>query len=88
MNGGTAAAFLELCRTLRHNTDVDVANSITALRHDESHINRYILDRDDFTLLSPSYFYPEGWQLPFEVKIISINKEKYFDIFFMKQTTW
>lgn len=76
VNGGKASAFLELIRELDRRITEDEKNGIIAEWHDESHINRYILDRDDYKLLSPSYCYPEGWDIPFEKKLLVIEKEK------------
>jgi hypothetical protein len=45
---------------LKNNVDIDSENNIVALWHDESHLNKYILDRNDLTILSPAYCYPEN----------------------------
>lgn len=69
VNGGKGKEFVHLMRCLKHNIDQDLENGIIAITHDESHMNKYIIDRDDYEMLSPSYAYPEGWDLPFEEKI-------------------
>jgi hypothetical protein len=76
VNGGKADAFLKLVKELDERIDKDYQNGIIAAWHDESHINRYILERDDYRLLSPAYCYPEGWDLPFEKKLVVLDKEK------------
>ncbi len=76
VNGGTAEVFLKLIDTLKYNIDQDDENKFIALWHDESHINKYILN-NKYKLLSPAYAYPEGWKLPFECKILIRDKEKY-----------
>lgn len=76
VNGGRADAFLELIRKLDENIDKDYQKGVIASWHDESHINRYILERDDYRLLSPAYCYPEGWDLPFEAKLLLLDKQR------------
>ena len=53
-----------------------------ALWHDESHLNRYIAEQDpaSYRLLTPAYWYPEGWDLPFEQKITVRDKSRWIDM--------
>lgn len=85
INGGKAAAYLDLIEELKHNIDVDNANNIIARWHDESHINHYIVEHDNWMMLSPSYCFAEGWDLPFEPKILVREKSKYIDSVAMKE---
>lgn len=80
LNGGKRAAFLAMCETLANNIQRDQDNNVMAIWHDESHLNRYIATYSQYKLLDPSYLYPEGWQLPFEAKIIVREKSNYFDV--------
>lgn len=80
LNGGTAAAFLALCHELERRTEDDLARGVIALWHDESQLNRYAAERSDYRLLTPAYWYPEGWDLPFEAKIVVRDKARYFDV--------
>lgn len=80
VNGGQAKAFLELTEKIKENVDLDEEKGIVALWHDESHLNRYILNRDDFRILSPAYCYPEGWKMPFEKKILIREKSKWINV--------
>lgn len=57
-NGGTTAAFMEMARALREQIDTDAARGITAVWHDESHLNRYLLDRP-VKVLPPTFVWPE-----------------------------
>ena len=75
-NGGTSKAFLEMSETINYNTDRDFSNNIVARWHDESHINRYILNHS-YKILSPAYAYPEGADLPFECNVKIRDKNKY-----------
>jgi hypothetical protein len=80
LNGGKTEAFLKLARTLKNNIEIDEKNKIVARWHDESHINNYATKTTNYRLLSPAFWYPEDWNLPFEKKIIVRNKNKYFDV--------
>jgi hypothetical protein len=76
LNGGTTGAYLKMINTLSANIDNDYNRNIVALWHDESHINRYIIGRH-VKILSPSFLYPEGWNIPFEKKILILDKKHY-----------
>lgn len=81
LNGGTAAAFLALCHELERRTEADLADGVIARWHDESQLNRYAAERPGaYRLLTPAYWYPEGWDLPFEQKITVLDKSKWFDV--------
>ena len=82
LNGGTAAAFLAMSRELDRRTDADLADGQMALWHDESHLNRYIAEQDpaSYRLLTPAYWYPEGWDMPFAQKIAVRDKSKWIDM--------
>lgn len=55
-NGGRSEAFLKMSRILAENTRIDKKNGVMALWHDESHLNKYILDKNPLILL-PNYSY-------------------------------
>jgi hypothetical protein len=76
VNGGYSDSYLELIYTLKNAIEYDDAKGVVALWHDESHINKYILTYPH-KLLSPSYCYPEGWDIPFEKIILIRDKSKY-----------
>lgn len=80
LNGGKTEAFLTLIETLALNVKEDLNNKIIAEVHDESHLNKYILNRNDVKILGAEYVYPEGWELEEEPQIISREKSKYFDV--------
>lgn len=78
LNGGKAEAFIELMETLNFRTQDDYKKGIIALWHDESQINKYMYEYEKpFKILSPAYLYPEGWTLPFENKIMILDKNKH-----------
>lgn len=55
LNGGKAKDYLNMCETLNERIKRDLAHDVIALWHDESHLNCYIIGRDDLKILSP-YF--------------------------------
>ena len=72
---------MQLCHTLDARIRRDLQRSVIALWHDESQINRYILFRKDFRVLTPAFCYPEGWDhLPFPCIIRIRSKARYIDI--------
>jgi histo-blood group ABO system transferase len=72
-NGGTAEAFLKMSKTIEENVNKDFTKEYIALWHDESHLNRYLINYPP-KKLSPSYCYPESWNIPFEKKILALDK--------------
>ena len=44
--------------------------------HDESHLNRYFIDHKPTTILTPSYCYPESWNLPYPKKLWFFDKNR------------
>lgn len=73
LNGGITEAYLDLIKKCMENIQKDVKNGIIAKVLDESHLNRYLFDRKVLGL-SPSYGFPEDFNLPFEKKISMLNK--------------
>lgn len=80
LNGGKSEAFLNLISELKMATEEDLKRGVIADVHDESHLNHYILDRNDVKIVGPEYIYPEGWLLNKEPIILSRDKEKYFNV--------
>lgn len=74
-NGGSSTEFLKMSETLSNNIQKDLKlHNIIAEWHDESHMNRYFHENRPTTILSPSYCYPERWSLPFEKKLLALDK--------------
>ena len=74
--GGKSSAYeqaiVKLC--LKINTDEE--RGITAVWHDESHWNRYLIDNHPTRVLSPSYCFPEAWEwLPFPRRLLALDKD-------------
>lgn len=72
-NGGTSAAFLKMSEEIKKKVDRDLENGIIAVWHDESQMNRYLIDNPP-KVLNPSYCYPESWNIPFEKKLLALDK--------------
>src|ERR1035437_21367 len=72
-NGGTKDSFLKMSECLKKRIDIDTNNNVMAIWHDESHMNRYFIDNIPKTL-NPSYCYPESWNIPFEKKLLALDK--------------
>ncbi len=73
-NGGTSQAFLQMSTVIQQQIDKDMDKGIIAVWHDESHLNRYLIDNPP-KVLTPSYCYPERWTLPFEKKLLALDKD-------------
>lgn len=76
LNGGTAAAYLRLCQECSNMVHRDLDNGIVPLWHDESILNKYILDKKPL-ILDCRYLYPEGKNLrPFKRDIKILIRDK------------
>lgn len=84
LNGGRTAAFRKAAETMRDSINRDAERQLVAIWHDESHWNKYLLDRSDLKILSPAYLYPAGWRLPFTPKILLRDKTKFGGDDFLK----
>jgi len=73
-NGGSREEYLHMADRLSHNISLDSRFGITAIWHDESHLNRYYAEFSPTVRLSPSYCYPESWDLPFPKKLLALDK--------------
>jgi histo-blood group ABO system transferase len=72
-NGGTREAFLAMSEHIKNKVDMDANKNIMAIWHDESHMNRYFIDHPP-KMLSPAYCFPESWAIPFEKKLLALDK--------------
>ena len=82
LNGGKTADYLALAETCSQHIHEDWEKGIVACYHDESHLNRYLREHHCKSL-SPAYAYIEGKELPFEPKILLIDKTR-LDPYFNK----
>jgi histo-blood group ABO system transferase len=73
-NGGSTMAYLNMAAELAVDIEVDRENGITAIWHDESHLNRYLFDHPPALILNPSYCYVEGSESPRHRILIALSK--------------
>jgi histo-blood group ABO system transferase len=77
-NGGTTKRFLEMAEVISGRVTEDLENGVVALWHDESHMNRYLIDNPPTLSLTPSYCFAEeqmdNTNYPYEPKIIALKK--------------
>lgn len=53
--GGEREYFLRASKTISNNIQQDLNNNIIAIWHDESHLNRYVIDNPSTTIIDQSY---------------------------------
>jgi hypothetical protein len=75
LQGGAASEFIKMSKIIRNWTNDDLSKNIIAKWHDESYMNKYMLHNKPTLELNPGYAYPETWSLPFEKKIIHLDKD-------------
>jgi len=82
--GGRLSEFMNLIKKMKISVDIDKQNGITAIWHDESHLNyEYVSNlKSSSILLDSGYAYPQGFNLDLRVKIFSLDKSKYFNLNF------
>ena len=78
-NGGSTKKFLEMAETIAYRVNDDLTRGVIALWHDESHMNRYLIDNPPTLSLTPSYCFAEEQMqnpdYPYEAKIIALRKD-------------
>lgn len=77
-NGGSTEEFLKMSEVIADRVNKDLENGVVALWHDESHMNRYLIDNPPTLSLTPSYCFAEeqmgNLDYPYEPKIIALKK--------------
>ena len=88
-NGGTSCAFLEMSENIKNWTDADLAKNIIPVWHDESMLNRYMIDymKDKSPLiLLPIYTVPQEMDLKWDgIRGILLDKIKALGIDYLKE---
>lgn len=77
---GWSDAFIKMSKTLKYNIEEDLKKNLIAKWHDESQLNRYIVNRSDIRVLDPMYCYPVGMDVDYPRKISAVSKEEKFDV--------
>lgn len=73
--GAEKNSFFHILKTNTARIEDDLRRGIIAIWHDESHWNRYCIDFPPTLVLSPSYCYVESYNLPYEKKLIALDKD-------------
>lgn len=76
-NGGEFESFMRMSKVISERVNIDDTNSIVAIWHDESHLNCYLSMPEilpSVKIMNPSYCYPESWNIPFQKKILALDK--------------
>ena len=77
-NGGSTKRFMEMAEVIADRVNKDLEKDVIALWHDESQMNRYLIDNPPSISLTPSYVYAEEFydnpQYPYPPKIIALKK--------------
>lgn len=73
-NGGTSEEYLKMAHKISANIETDYSRGVIAVWHDESHMNRYFIDNKPTLILSPSYCYGESMNIPFDKKLLALDK--------------
>ena len=77
-NGGKTKEFLKMSEVIADRVTKDLENDTIALWHDESHMNRYLIDNPPTVSLTPSYVFAEEQMnnpsYPYEAKIVALKK--------------
>ena len=88
-NGGKTADYMKMAHHIAENVDIDDKNGVVAIWHDESHINRYLVDCQKnnipYKILDPGYCYPDEFDFPFHKVLGYRRKERYFNVTGMKE---
>lgn len=80
MFGGTSDAFIKMSKILSKRINEDLKKNIIAKWHDESHLNRYIINKKNIRFLLPEYCYPYGMNVQYSKKISAVSKQAKFDV--------
>jgi len=72
--GGSSREFISMSKKIIEWVEEDLRKNIIVLWHDESYMNRYMINNPPSLVLDSGYAYPEKWNIPFEKKIIHLDK--------------
>lgn len=81
MNGGVTSDYLDMVRTINQWTNDDLKEGIIAKVHDESYVNRYVLDKKDIRCCSGEKFCcPEEYEAANVACIVALDKQRYISV--------
>jgi len=77
---GNKAAFKELCSIARDKINTDLRSNYIPIFHDESvmlsTVYNHMVKTHPINYLNPGYCFPQGWNIPFEPKIMALDKNQ------------
>lgn len=62
VHGGRKKEYLKMCQDIEDSIRKDFQNGIIAIWHDESHMNKYLVDKNPL-IIPPEYAIPENWRI-------------------------
>jgi histo-blood group ABO system transferase len=74
--GGSKKELLSLVKHARKCVDADLEKKFISRWHDQSYLNRYLIDHPPTRILNPSYCYPDDWQMDFHNKVVVSRTSK------------
>lgn len=74
--GGEKVEFINMCKVIQKYTETDLKRNYIPFAHDESYMNKYMIDNPPTLELPPTYAQPQLWRPFGDVKIIHICKDK------------
>lgn len=74
-NGGRKKEFMKMSNLLQVLIESDMSKGIIPIWHDESALNWYYVNKNPM-IIDSSYAYPEAWNIPFDRKILQLDKSK------------
>ncbi|MBQ3584025.1 MAG: glycosyl transferase family 6 [Lachnospiraceae bacterium] len=80
MNGGKSAAFIRMMKEVEARIEMDLKKGVIARWHDESHVNHYVATHTNYSIHSPAYCYPVGFDVDYPSKIAGVSKADKFDV--------
>lgn len=86
-NGGKAECFLHMADVLSWMINIDLKNNIIPVWHDESALNWWLYSKnyENITVVDPGFAYPESIYLPFDKRIIQLDKNNYGGHSYLRQ---
>lgn len=77
--GGRTDEFIEMSRQIKTMTDIDIARRLIPRFHDESYVNRYLLERTS-KVIGTKYATAEQWNPSADAKGVVLDKDKWFSV--------
>ena len=84
LQGGKTEYFIKAIEELQKQVQTDLDNDVFPVWYDESQWNKYIVNRTDVKILTPSYLYPEGKRFPFKPIIQVVDKGRHFGFDYLR----